>query len=314
MKKLIQSLKMLVVLGMAWGGTNRVQAQQDAMYTQFFSNQLLLNPAYVGSRDALSGTAIYRNQWTGFPGAPVTESLSLHAPTPKGRSGWGASLLHDRIGITDHTSLTGAYAYRIDFGKFRLSMGINGQVALQRYDWANAHPLESQDPTMASYPRPLLLPNFGSGIYLDNRKWFVGLSVPRMLETELDKAPSSAPADHLSQLRRHYYLSSGLAIPVAENLVLKPQVLLKFVAHAPLQMDMNLGVVWREKLWVGGTFRTHDSMAIFFQYTLKERFRLGYAFDYALTALNRYSNGTHELMLGFDLGKNANGFFHPRYF
>lgn len=314
MKKLNIVMFMLAFLGATLGRPGQVLAQQDAMYTQFFSNQLLINPAYAGSRDALSGTAIYRNQWTGFPGAPVTQSMSIHGPTAKGGSGWGASLLHDRIGITDHTSLTGAYSYRIDFGKFRLALGIDGQLALHRFDWANAHPLESQDPTMAYYPRPMLLPNVGTGVFLDHRKWFVGLSVPRMLETELGKAPASTPANHLSQLRRHYYLSSGLAIPVSETIVLKPQVLVKFVAHAPVQVDLNMGVVWRDKLWVGSTFRTHDSMDLFFQYTFKERFRFGYAFDYAFTALNRYANGTHELMLGFDLGKNSNGFFHPRYF
>lgn len=291
-----------------------VKAQQDAMYTQFFSNQLIINPGYAGSRDCISATMLYRNQWTGFPGAPVTQTLSVHAPILKGSSGAGFTLQHDKIGITDNSLLSGAYAYRLDLGKARLAFGLQGEMRLQQINWAQAHPLEPVDQSYSYTRRSLLLPNVGTGIYLDAEHYSLGFSIPRLLETEMKYASPAQSSQHLAQLKRHFYLSGGLALRVSDGIIFKPQILLKYVAHAPLQADLNMGVVFKEKVWLGTTYRTHDSMDFFVQYTIHSRLRLGYAFDYALTPINNYSNGSHELMLSLDLGKNRNGFSHPRYF
>jgi len=289
-------------------------AQQEPMYTQFFSNQMILNPAYTGSRDVISATAFYRNQWTGFEGAPVTQTVNLHAPVFKGSSGAGLTLQHDKIGITETSILGGSYAYRIDLGKARLAFGLNGELRLQQMNWAKANPLEANDPNISYANRSLFLPNLGTGIYLDGERFFLGASIPRLLESELKYATGSQSAAHLAQLRRHFYLSGGLALKVSDNIVFRPQVLVKYVVNAPLQVDLNLGLVLKDKVWVGGTLRTHDSMDFFLQYNINKKLRMGYAFDYAITRLNNYSNGTHELMMSVDLGKNRNGFFHPRYF
>jgi type IX secretion system PorP/SprF family membrane protein len=291
-----------------------VAAQQDALFTQFFSNQLILNPAYAGSRDAISMTAFYRNQWAGFPGAPKTETISLHAPIFKGSSGAGVTMQHDQVGITTNSILNGSYAYRIDLGKARLGLGINGELRLQQIDWAAANPLDPMDPSIFYTNRSLFLPNVGAGIFLDAEHYFLGLSIPRMLQTELNYAPAGNTAEHLAQLKRHFYLSGGLAVRLTESLMFRPQVLVKYVANAPLQVDVNLGFVMKDKIWLGGTFRTEDSMDFFLQYSINSKLRFGYAFDYAFTPLSNYNKGTHELMMGLDLGKNRNGFFHPRYF
>jgi len=232
----------------------------------------------------------------------------------KGSSGAGLTLQHDQIGITDNSVMGAAYAYRLDLGNARLAFGLQGEMRLQQINWARAHPLETIDPSYSAARRSLFLPNAGAGIYLDAEHYSLGLSIPRLLETEMKYASPGQSSQHLAQLRRHFYLSGGLALPLAANVIFKPQILLKYVAHAPLQADINLGVILKEKVWLGTTWRTHDSMDFFVQYTIHSRLRLGYAFDYALTPLKNYSNGSHELMLSLDLGKNRNGFFHPRYF
>lgn len=311
LKKIIRKLVLAACTAVI---ATAAMGQQDPMYTQFFSNQMVLNPAYAGSRDAISITALYRNQWTGFPGAPVTQTTSIHAPISKGGSGAGLTFQHDKVGITDNSFLSGAYAYRIDLGKARLAFGLNGELRLQQINWAKANPLESADPGIAYTNRSLFLPNLGAGVYLDGEHWFVGASIPRMLETELKYAsPAQSPA-HLAQLRRHLYVSGGLAIKLAEHVMLRPQVLVKQVAHAPVEVDLNLGVMLKDKLWTGITYRTDDSIDLFVQYSINSRLRLGYAFDYAFTPLGNYSAGSHELLLGLELGKHRNGFFHPRYF
>lgn len=308
------SFRTLVVLAGLLLTFGSAVAQQDAMYTQFFSNQLLLNPAYAGSRDCISMAALYRNQWTGFPGAPVTQTVSLHSPIFKGSSGAGLTMQHDKVGITHNSMLNAAYAYRIELGKARLSLGLNGELRLQQINWAMAHPLEAVDPSIAYTRRSLFLPNVGAGVFLDAEHYYVGVSIPRLLETELKYVSSAQSATSLAQLRRHFYLSGGLALPISESVVFRPQILVKYVANAPLEADFNVGLVLKDKLWIGSTFRTHDSMDFFAQYSVNTKLRFGYAFDFAFTPLSSYSNGTHELMMIVDLGKNRNGFFHPRYF
>jgi type IX secretion system PorP/SprF family membrane protein len=307
-------VRILLLLSWLTAGAATASAQQDALYTQFFSNQLVLNPAYAGSRDLITVTAFYRNQWTGFPGAPESQTLSLHSPILKGSSGAGIALQHDKIGITDNSLLNGMYAYRIDLGKARLALGLSGELRLQQMNWAKANPLEAVDPSINYANRSLFLPNIGAGAYLDADKYFVGFSIPHLLEPALKYTNPSQSGTHLAQLRRHFYLSGGLALHLSDAIVFRPQALVKYVAHAPLQADLNLGFVLKDKLWLGTTFRTAASMDFFVQYNVHPKLRLGYAFDYAFTPLSQYQNGTHELMLCVDIGKNRNGFFHPRYF
>ena len=41
-------------------------AQQLPQFTQYMYNTIAINPAYAGSRDALSIIALHRSQWVGF--------------------------------------------------------------------------------------------------------------------------------------------------------------------------------------------------------------------------------------------------------
>lgn len=289
-------------------------AQQDAMFTQYFSNKLILNPAYAGARDAIAITGLYRNQWTGFEGAPVTQTLSAHMPVFKGKSGVGIAFLHDKIGIADNTIITGSYAYRIDFGAGRLSFGLNGELRRRAMNWAESNPLTQGDPSVAWTTQNLFLPNFGAGIYFDTDKFYAGISMPNMLENQLKYLPQNAASQNLSQLRRHYYAMMGVGINLSESLVLKPQALFKYVQNAPAELDINLGLLINSRLLVGGTFRTGDSYDAYFQFWLNKQMRIGYAFDFAFTRLNPTNYGSHELMIGLELARKKNGFIHPRYF
>ena len=57
-------------------------AQQEPGYTQFSWDQLVINPAYAGSKDALSARMFYCRQWVGLEGAPQTFPLQKTIPTP----------------------------------------------------------------------------------------------------------------------------------------------------------------------------------------------------------------------------------------
>src|SRR5689334_22219284 len=103
-------------------------AQQDAGFSQYFFNQLYINPAYAGSRDALSGTLVYRSQWVNLPGAPTTQTLTLHAPVPHTRAGVGLQVYHDSYGPLSNTGIQASYSYYIPLGEYRLAFGIAGSL------------------------------------------------------------------------------------------------------------------------------------------------------------------------------------------
>jgi len=301
---------LFLVLGLTW---STADAQQDPMFTQYFTNQLPINPAYAGSRDGLSMLAFIRHQWTGFEGAPRTQTISAHGPLGESNSNLGVTLLHDKLGITERYSLNGAYAYRIDFGPARLAFGLHGQVRLRQMRWDQSNPLDEIDGAVTFSQRQLILPNFGAGLYLDGDHFFFSAAMPHMLENELPFAQSSN-TQNLSQLRRHVFVSGGLVIGLTEDVKLRPMALWKQVANAPSELDLNLGVLVKDRLLVGGTYRTRASADGFIQFQLDEQWRLGYAYDFSLTRLRQVNSGSHELFIGFDIGRKNKGFDNPRYF
>ena len=280
----------------------------------FFSNKVLLNSAYTGSRDALNITGFYRNQWTGFDGAPTSQSLTVHTPFMKQKMGLGLSIEHDNIGINNKMSLQLSYAYRLQLGFGRLALGVHGQVKRDDMDWTNTNPNSSTDQSIPYTDNSLFLPNVGTGIYFDNDFMYLGLSVPYLIENKLDYSGNTANVSTGSVQNRHYYLMTGGIIPLAENLLMKPAIMARYVVDSPVEVDFNLSFLINEFLWLGASVRTGNTYSAIAQLHLKQNVVVGYAYDFTFTKLHNFQSGTHEVMFSIDLGKKIKGFDNPRYF
>lgn len=285
--------------------------QQDPMFTQFFSNKLVVNPAYAGSRDALSLVGLYRNQWAGFNGAPKTTTLTVHSPIRSINSGVGLSLIYDQIGIQRNYVVKGAYSYTIETGIGKLAFGLDGQVKKQDMLWNEANPLEQGDNNIPFGQNTLTLPNFGFGVYLHRKDYYVGLSAPQLLENETNY---DAVGGGQSFQRRHFFAMAGVIVPVSRNFKLKPAVLTKYQENSPFEADINVMGIFNDQFWLGATYRTNDSFDAIIQYHMKNNLIIGYAYDYTLTQISRVTTGSHEIMLGYDFNKKRKGFYNPRYF
>ena len=283
--------------------------QQDPMYTQFFSNKIVVNPAYAGTRDAVSLIGLYRNQWTGFEGAPKTSTLSVHTPLRKMNSGVGLSLVYDQLGIQRNYVVKAAYSYHVKMGIGTLSFGLDGQIRKQDMLWNQSNPLESGDNDIPYGQNSLALPNFGFGMYLYKESYYIGLSVPQLIENETNYNNAGA-----SFQRRHFFGMAGVVIPVSPAFQFKPAVLVKYEVVAPLEIDFNIMGIINKQFWIGGTYRTDDSIDFIAQYHTKNGLRIGYAYDYTLTKLSRVNSGSHEIMIGYDFNQKKKGIYHPRYF
>ncbi|MCR9067125.1 MAG: type IX secretion system membrane protein PorP/SprF, partial [Cytophagales bacterium] len=207
----------------------KVQAQQEAMYTQYMFNQLVLNPAYAGIHDAINASMLWREQWVGFEGAPSTQVISAHSPISSRPISMGLTFLRDKIGVTTNHGVNLAYAYRIPITrKMKLSLGLQGNF----HNYQTAFNTDAlNDPALANGNLNVMKINFGTGAMLHTDKFYLGLGIPRILNQKLD--PSNP--DSQSELVRHYFLTAGYVFPLSRDLMIKPNLLWKATTGAPSQ-------------------------------------------------------------------------------
>ena len=195
-------------------------AQQQAMFSQYMYNGLAINPAYAGSQESLSMTALMRQQWVGIEGAPSTQTITGHMPFEKKRIGVGLMVIHDRFGVTDQTGVYGSYAYKIPMPKGQLALGIQGGFTHYNSTYSE---VSLTDQTFASADESGFHPNAGFGVYYTTDKFYAGFSIPQLVQSKLDRANE----DFDGIIRRHYFIHSGYVFDLNQDFKLKPNVLLK---------------------------------------------------------------------------------------
>jgi type IX secretion system PorP/SprF family membrane protein len=290
----------------------QVNAQQDPMYTQYMFNMLAVNPAYAGSRNVVSATALYRNQWTGFNGAPETTTFTIDAPINDKKIGLGLQVFNDKLGITNTTGLVLSGAYRIRMDRGTLSFGLQGNVANRRADFTQV----SLDPTGTSNDVAFqdfnnqTNFNIGTGVYYNSDRFYVGLSAPQLLPTLY----ANSSGRNLSKQEIHLFLATGFVANLSNDFKLKPSVLVKGVAGAPIQADINATFWIKDMIGIGGQYRTNADVSAFLELQLNQQMRLGYAYDYSVTRLQSFNSGSHELMLRYEFGFEKDKFISPRFF
>ncbi len=283
-------------------------AQQQAMYTQYMFNGLAINPAYAGSHESLTLTALGREQWVGFEGAPSSQTFTAHAPLRNDKIALGLLLTRDEIGITKQQGAYAIYAYRIRMVKGTLSAGL--QAGFNNYRAAFSQVKVRQDDGSFSIDDLQgFLPNFGTGVYYNTQRFYVGFSLPQLLTN-----PYPGHDGSRAQQYRHWFLTSGYVFDLNQDLKLKPNVLVKAVEGAPLELDLNANLLIRELIWLGVSYRSLDAISGLFELQATPRFRIGYAYDYTLTDIQQFNTGSHELMLNYRFLRKDKKMLTPRYF
>ena len=312
MRRLVPIMALLLLLG-----GMEVMAQQEARYTQYMFNKLVLNPAYAGSTEALSLTGVFRKQWVSIDGAPQSASFSAHAPIGQ-KIGLGGFIEYDQIGVHKGGTLNLSYAYKFIINESRLAVGVQGGLRYLKSNWTelegNSFIDPSLEPTLFANNESRIMPNFGVGLYFYNpNKFYVGASIPHLINNDLG-------VTKIAHQYRHYYFMAGGVIPAGSALKVKPSVLLKVVPkNAPMQLDANLMFLIKNTLWLGSSFRfdqgfSPESIDFIAAVQLNNGLKVGYAYDYTLSKLNEFTSGSHEIMVGYDFKQEGIRIRTPRYF
>ncbi|WP_457287978.1 PorP/SprF family type IX secretion system membrane protein [Pedobacter sp. UYP24] len=289
------------------------KAQQDAMYTQYMFNTLAINPAYAGSRNVTSATALFRNQWTGIDGAPKTGTLTLDAPILDKRIGVGLQLFSDKLGVTQTTGAVISGAYRIRMDQGTLAFGLQGNINQFRADYNSVNLTTNNfDPAFAYNVNKVLF-NFGTGVYYNSDKFFIGLSVQDLVKNRLTDY-SSNNSDFRNTQAMHVFFSSGYVFALSDDYKFKPSFLIKGVKGAPIEGDLNATLWIKDIIGIGAQYRTSADVAGLIEIQASPQIRIGYSYDYSTTALRNFNSGSHEIMLRYEFGFSSGKILSPRYF
>ncbi|OUR99287.1 hypothetical protein A9Q86_11955 [Flavobacteriales bacterium 33_180_T64] len=303
-------LKGLVLLVLCVLTINTSFAQQDPQYTQYMYNTMSVNPAYAGQREVLSITGLHRTQWVGIDGAPQTQTFGIHKPLRNDKIGLGLSIVNDALGPVNEFYVDANFSYTIQVSEnsTKLSFGVKGGIHSLTSDWSEGVIQQVGDPTFADN-LSVFSPTIGAGLYLHNRKWYVGLSVPNFLNTEhFDDSQIS-----IAKERMNYYLIAGYVFDLSENTKLKPAALLKAVSGAPIIADVSANFLFNDKVTLGAAWRWDDSISGLVGFQFSDGLYIGYSYDATTTNLNNYNSGSHEIMLRFELQK-VGRILSPRFF
>lgn len=318
MKKLIFTLFIACAGFIAYG-------QQDAQYTQFMFNKLAYNSGYAGSGETGCLSCLYRNQWVGVTGAPQTYVLNYDTPLFKNKVGLGMNIIYDQIGVEQRLKASLVYAYRLKIGeKGSLGIGMRATLWNYRVRFSELDATEINDTEIPTGNPNSFAPNFGVGVYYNTDKFYVGVSVPHLLETDLDFSDNGAGAtvEVLSNLDRHYFIMAGTIIRISQKVKLHPNVLVKYVPNSPFDMDVNANFVFFERFWIGATYRLGgstqkgfgESIDAVVQYQFNPQFKIGLAYDYTLSELTNFNSGSYEAMIHYCFNYKDKKLTNPRFF
>lgn len=316
---------LILIIAIALCGTATVNAQQDALYSMYMFNGVFLNPAYVGTKGGPSLTAMYRHQWSGFEGAPRSFNVSFDTPFKKELYAVGATMHYDRLGDEQKIKVDFDFAFKIKIKNEsnKIALGIRGGLMHYQVKPENYQPADG-----VSFDQVLeqdynaLLPNFGFGIYAYGKRYYVGASIPHLINVNFRSNTEFIDEDEVARQFRHIFATAGVVLGKENGKIMfKPSILYKWSSNAPMDFDFNFSVLFFNRFWTGVSYRIGgdmdnkkgEALIALVKFKATQLIEIGYAYDHTLSKLTPFNSGSHELMIGFDFSAKSQQFVTPRY-
>jgi type IX secretion system PorP/SprF family membrane protein len=304
MKKIVSAFLFLVLV------IRPTFSQQDPLSSQYMFNTLTYNPGVAGTSGMICATALNRQQWVGFSGAPSTTLFNISAPfSPFGiKSGVGLVVESDNVGFDKDINVSVAYSYLMDLGTGKLGIGINLGMLNKTLDpkWfipdGDAHTPISGDPLIPENKESFVAFDAGLGLYYKTDKYYAAASITHINQPKIKFSKGT------TYVSRHYYLTAGYNLQLPDpSLELLPSAF-AFSDGREVQFAITSLIRYNKKVWGGVSYRTGDALIGIVGLELFNGIRLGYSYDFTISDIRKSSSGSHEFMINYcfdlSLGKS----------
>tara|TARA_R110002012_G_scaffold265802_1_gene449207 strand:+ start:2529 stop:3521 length:993 start_codon:yes stop_codon:yes gene_type:complete len=294
----------ILFCGVMFFSVGMIFAQKEPQYTQYMYNIGSFNPAYVGTVETPDITGLYRVQWSGIPGAPKTLRFGVNLPMANEKNGLGFNVVSDQLGPTTQTYIDFAYSFQVKLSEdTKLSFGVDAGGSLLDVDYTKGDFENPNEPLLNNADTfNKFYPTVGAGMFMYQENWYLGLSVPNFLT-------SGIYADEVANIvedKMQFNLIGGYIFNFSEGLKFKPAFLMNYLNGSPLNLNLSTNFLISEVVTLGASYRLDNALSGLAGLQVSNSLFLGYSYDYNTNGLGDYSQGSHEVILKFYLGRAAN--------
>lgn len=279
-------------------------AQQLPQYTQYMLNEFAINPAVAGKEEFADVRSNNRYQWVGITDAPRTYILTVNGPMKLKNMGLGANLFTDIVGPTRRVGLNFSYAYHIKLNEeTKVSLGLSAGILQWGIDGHKLQLHDAGDENLLTQYQTTYVPDFGAGVLLYSKKYYLGIAVPQMYQSKINLYPG---VENKGKLVTHFNVNGAYKFDLGDDFKIEPSFILKYATPAPMKLDVGVRGIYQEQVWLGVAYRHNDAVTALVGYLYKNYLMIGYSYDFSTTNIRRYSSGTHEVMLGLRFSRQHN--------
>jgi type IX secretion system PorP/SprF family membrane protein len=294
----------ILFCGVMFFSVGMIFAQKEPQYTQYMYNIGSFNPAYVGTVETPDITGLYRVQWSGIPGAPKTLRFGVNLPLANEKNGLGFNVVSDQLGPTTQTYIDFAYSFQVKLSEdTKLSFGVDAGGSLLDVDYTKGDFENPNEPLLNNADTfNKFYPTVGAGMFMYQENWYLGLSVPNFLT-------SGIYADEVANIvedKMQFNFIGGYVFDFSEGLKFKPAFLMNYLKGLPLNLNLSTNFLISDVVTLGASYRLDNALSGLAGLQVSNSLFLGYSYDYNTNGLGEYSQGSHEVILKFYLGRAAN--------
>ena len=291
-------MKKFLIISIVFIAFTQLFAQQNTTFSQYMLNYYSVNPAVAGTETYMPIAIGFHQSWTGFTNAPSMQMLSGHTSI-NNEMAVGAKIYNFSTGPSRKTGFEGTYAYKFDLGNdMHLSLGLSVMMYQMYLDITKLDMKDQDDDALyGSSAQKIIVPDASFGGYFYAKNYFAGISINQLFNRKVDFATNYLKEEQV----RHYYLIGGYNYEINDDFTVQPSLMGKFIEAGVFQMDINAKVIYKKMFFGGLSYRIGESAVMMLGIDTKN-LTFGYSYDYTLSEIGKYSNGSHEIMLIIKLG------------
>ncbi|MEQ9300054.1 MAG: PorP/SprF family type IX secretion system membrane protein [Cyclobacteriaceae bacterium] len=295
MKKILSTVLLGLILSCKVSIT---YAQEPPVFSQFFMNPFIYNPAYAGVEGHSVFFLMYRQQWANIDGAPAIYHASFHTPLPNG-IGVGGSVFSQTQGLLTNAGIKGAASYLVNFDRthfLRFGMSIGMGTSSINFDQLD----DPTDPAFSNLANDEMyaIGEFGATYHTGHFNF--GFALPSLFSQEITSQDDFTPI-RVKPLDRAL-LKMNYRGHISDDFAIEPHVIYRYSKNSADQFEVATILHIKHIVWAGASYRQDAGMVGLIGAKIKEKIGFGYAYEMGKPDIANLTGNTHEIHIGFHLG------------